>query len=335
MNEFEQEAEAEQLRQVVRRLEGDVARAKRRSADLVAATYAGARDAMVSLGPVPTVPKPKADRRSKAAEVALWHLTDWQGAKVTPDYNSDVMVERVMRFGEKAGHLTDLHRSHHPVRECVVVFGGDMVEGLFNYPAQLWEIDASLFGQFTRVSRLLVDIVRVALATYEKVKVVAEWGNHGRVGSKRDNVPPADNIDRMCYEFARQLLADEKRLTWEDCPTGIQRLEVGEYRALVCHGDEPGRTGYVAPTTFQAWANRQRVAYPWTWQDMYVGHYHRHAQEPLADGVGAIYWTGSTESSNGYALEGMAASAVPSQRLHFIDPERGRVTSAHQVWVDD
>ena len=30
----------------------------------------------------------------------------------------------------------------------------------------------------------------------------------------------------------------------------------------------------------------------------------------------------------------MAASGVPSQRLHFIDPDRGRVTAAYQVWLD-
>ena len=51
-----------------------------------------------------------------------------------------------------------------------------------------------------------------------------------------------------------------------------------------------------------------------------------------ADGIGHAYWTGSTESSNRYALEGMAASAEPSQRVHFIDPEKGRVTAQYQVY---
>jgi viroplasmin and RNaseH domain-containing protein len=30
----------------------------------------------------------------------------------------------------------------------------------------------------------------------------------------------------------------------------------------------------------------------------------------------------------------MAASAVPSQRLHFIDPDKGRVTGIYKVWLD-
>jgi hypothetical protein len=74
-------------------------------------------------------------------------------------------------------------------------------------------------------------------------------------------------------------------------------------------------------------------AYPWTFQDVYLGHYHRHAEEPLADGD-AIYWTGSTESDNRYAREQMAASAKPSQRLHFIDPDKGRITAVYKVWLD-
>lgn len=330
---FDATEDVAELRRINADLQRRLRRAKAKSDDLVAAAFSGARDAMTSFGRVPPVPKPKRDTRKGKPEVALWHLTDWQGAKLTPTYNSQVMRERVLRFGGKAQHITEIQRADHPVRECVIAYGGDMVEGLFNFPTQPFEIDATIFEQFVTVSRLLVDITRFALSVYERVTVVPEWGNHGRIGSKRDNVPSADNFDRICYEMARQLLAGEDRLTWPDCPTGIQRLEVGNYRALVCHGDEVGKTGYASPTTFQAWANRQRVAYPWEFLDVYVGHYHRHGQEPLADGIGAIYWTGSTESSNGYALEGMAASAEPSQRLHFIDPDKGRVTSAHQVWL--
>ncbi|NBW18893.1 MAG: hypothetical protein EBR82_64055, partial [Caulobacteraceae bacterium] len=190
-----------------------------------------------------------------------------------------------------------------------IAFGGDMIEGLFNFATQAFEIDATLFEQYVNVSRLIVDVVRHALANYETVTVVPEWGNHGRIGSKRDAVPKNDNVDRMCYELARQLLADEKRLTWQDCPEDIQRIEMGNYRALLMHGDEVGRSGFASPQACNA-------------------------QEPLADGLGAIYWTGSTESDNRYARDSLAASGVPSQRLHFIDTEAGRVTAAYQVWLD-
>lgn len=330
-----EEHNSEQLRQVLARTQRQLAEAKQRNADLSAATYSGAWDAVMSLPPIKPVVAPKKDSRKAKAEVALIHATDWQGSKVTTSYNSEVMRKRVMEFAHKSVSITDVQRSDHPVKDCTIMFGGDMVEGLFNYSAQLWEIDASLFTQFTTVSFLMVDFVRVFLANFENVNVVAEWGNHGRIGSKRDHVPKGDNVDRMCYEFARQMMKDEKRLTWEDCPEDIQQVEIGNYRALLMHGDEVGRAGFASPSAWQAAGNRWKAgAYKWMFQDIFLGHYHRFAQEPMSDQTGNIYWTGSTESDNRYARDSMAVSGVPSQRLHFVDPVKGRTTAIYQVHLD-
>jgi hypothetical protein len=35
-----------------------------------------------------------------------------------------------------------------------------------------------------------------------------------------------------------------------------------------------------------------------------------------------------------YADEFIAAKGKPSQRLHFIDPEKARVTAEYVVWLD-
>ena len=333
---LEETVEDESLRDTVQRLQRQLADAKKRTEKLVEATHQAAYDAALIAGPIEPVPAPPPDRRTKSPEVALWHMTDWQGAKLTTTYDSEVMRERVLRFCGVAQKITEIHRTDHPVNECVLAFGGDMVEGLFNFPTQPFEIDATIFEQYVRVGRLLVDVVRRALGIYEKVTVIPEWGNHGRIGSKRSAVPRSDNFDRMTYELARQLLEDETRLSWPECgEEDIQRVEVGAYRALVIHGDEVGRNGYASPQTIvQHVAKWQSGAYPWGFRDVYVGHYHNHAEHSLPNGLGSVYFTGSTESDNRYALTTMAASAVPSQRLNFIDPERGRVTSAHKIWVD-
>ena len=335
MDEFEREEEVDVLRKANRTLQQQLRRAKAKTEDLVEATISGAKDAMATYGPIKPVPAPSVDKRRKSPEVALWDLGDWQGAKRTTSYNSDVMRERVMRYWGKAAKITEIQRADHSVRDCTIIFGGDMVEGLFNFPTQPHEVDQTIFGQYVTVSRLLVDTVRYALSVYENVTVVAEWGNHGRIGSKRDCVPRSDNVDRMCYELGRQLLEHEDRLTWEDCPEDIQRVEIGNYRALAIHADEIGRNGFASPTTIANWVVRQKSgAYPWSFRDCYIHHYHTHAEFALPDGSGAIYQTGSTESDNRYAGVTMAASAIPSQRLHFIDPEAGRVTGQYKVWVD-
>jgi hypothetical protein len=324
-----------ELRKALIRIQKQLLKTKQKTDELVEATYQASFDAMLTLGAVPITPAPTLPKGNKTNEVALWHLTDWQGAKQTTTYNSEVMKQRVMSFAQKAVRITEIQRADHPVNDCVIMFGGDMVEGLFNFPSQVFEIDSTLFEQYVNVSRLCVDVVRFALTNYNNVKVIPEWGNHGRIGSKRDNVPRSDNFDRMCYELARQLLQGEKRLTWEDCPEDIQRVEIGNYRALLIHGDEVGRNGFASPGAIVQHANRWRSgAYPWDFRDVYIGHYHTHAEWAMANGQGSVYQTGSTESDNRYAGVMLAASATPSQRLHFIDPVKGRVTASYKVWLD-
>ena len=328
--------EVGELRRALMRLQKQLLQTKQRTDDLVEVTQQAAYDAMLAMGPIKPVKAPEVPKGiKKKPEVALWHLTDWQGAKKTPSYNSEVMQQRVMSFAEKAVKITDIMRADHPVNDCVIMFGGDMIEGLFNFPSQAHEIDQTLFGQYVTVSKLIVEIVQYALTNYNKVTVVPEWGNHGRIGSKRDNVPRSDNFDRMCYELARQLLQGEKRLTWQECPEDIQRVEIGNYRALLIHGDEIGRNGFASPGAIvQHIARWQSGSYNWQFRDTYIGHFHTHNEWALPNGLGSVYQTGSTESENRYAGVMLAASATPSQRLHFVDPVKGRVTAAYKIWLD-
>lgn len=340
-DQLAQDAETVELRQSLRRTQTQLAKAKLKVDDLVQATIEASRDAAIALGKFEPTPAPKLKPIGQMSpEVALWDTGDWQYSKVSPSYNSEVADRRVRQFVEKCINLTNIHRKGIPVNDCVIVFGGDMVEGLFNFPTQPFEIDATLFEQYVRVSRLCVEVVKSALATYGHVTVVPEWGNHGRIGSKRDAVVRSDNIDRMCFELAKQLLENEPRLTWQDCPEDVQRLVIGNYSALVMHGDEFGRTGFVAPASFVQHVNRWASgAYrvdgkPWKFTDVYTHHNHTFGELPLANGEGSVFWNGSTESDNRYANIGMASTALPAQRAHFIDPERGRVTAQYKVWLD-
>lgn len=336
LEEFRGLDEAAELRAALRRTQKQLSKAKAKTEELVDAAFEGAKDAMLALGPVKVVPVPKFKAGTGKPEVALWHLTDWQGAKVTATYNSQVMRERVMAFCEKAEKITAVQRADHPVNDCVVAFGGDHLEGLFNYPTQPFEIDATLFEQVVTVARLEADVVRRALAAHPgTVKVRSKWGNHGRVGAKRAVVPGRDNLDRFAFALAREQLAGEKRLEWVEEDADVQKIEVGNYRAALIHGDEVGRHGFASPATIvQHVARWKSGAYPWAFRDLLLGHYHNHQEWQLPDGEGSVYMTGATESDNRYARTLMAASAQPSQRLHFVDPRKGHVTAQYRVRLD-
>ena len=325
----------EELRRALRNTQTQLARARAKRDELAQVTIDACREAVLAHGPMRPVPKPAKDPRRKDAEHALLHVTDWQGAKRTTTYDSQIMRERVMRYVDKVERITAIQRADHPVRDCTVMLGGDMIEGLFNFPTQPFEIDATLFQQYVSVASLLVDMTRRLLVTFDQVAVVPEWGNHGRLGSKRSAVPRADNADRMTYELARQVLGSEERLTWLECPEDVQRVEIGNYRAILLHGDEIGRNGYAAPTTIVTHVARwQSGSFGWDFRDAYIGHYHTHNEWALPNGLGSVYQTGSTESDNRYAGVMLASSAKPSQRLHFVDPAAGRVTASYKVWLD-
>lgn len=338
--EFKLLSQISELRKLNADLQNNLRKAKAKSEDLVEATLAGAQAAFAAIGPLPPVPSPKLHSANKhKPEVALWHLTDWQGAKVSTTYNSKVMKERVMRFCDIAEEITQVQRQDHSVDDCVILFGGDLIEGLFNYPAQPFEIDASLFGQYAQASHLLAKVIRKALSIYKKVTVIGEWGNHGRIGSKRSAVPTSDNVDRMIYFAAQQMLIDENRLKWQISDSDTQPFIIGNYRAVLMHGDEVGRNGYASPKTIvDHVAKWKSGAYRidgkvWPFRDAYGGHFHTHSEWALPDGEGAFYQTGSPESDNRFAGTHMASSAVATQRLHFIDPRKGRVGPQHKIYL--
>lgn len=320
-----QQAQVDELQQVTRRLSAQLVREKVRTAALVDVVYQAAKDAAVAQGR-PKIPVVKRDRRTTHAEVALLHATDWQVGKVSESYDLEIAAERIAVLAEKTIQITEIQRSAHPVRECAVFLGGDMVEGIDIFPGQAWEIGAHLYEQLFTVAGIIEQLVGTLLGSFEKVTVWDIHGNHGRIGRRGVN-PRNDNIDRIAYGIARDRLSREKRLTWHHADTWYQIAEIGAYKALLIHGDQIKSFGGNLPAygilrKVNAWAAGVLPEF----RDAYVGHFHTHQTLAGADGR-AAYMSGSPESGNEFAREFVAATGTPSQRLHFVDPRKGRVTS--------
>jgi predicted phosphodiesterase len=157
------------------------------------------------------------------------------------------------------------------------------------------------------------------------VHVVCEYGNHGRLGRKGD-MPAADNVDRMAYAIAAGGCAHLKNVTWQQSADWYQVAKIGNYKLLVVHGDEmPGFNGIL------------RKVNTWStfidFNDCIMGHFHTPSNFTMANG-GRIWVTGSPESDNQYAKSFIAAVGKPSQRVMFVDPDKGRVTCEYVCWLD-
>lgn len=315
---------------------------KHKHADYLATVEEAVTDAIGRIT-IPPVAAPifdsKGGSRAGCEEYAVALLSDLQTGKRTPDYDSTVCRTRVLRYAQKIVDLSAVQRLHHPVRHCVVPMLGDMIEGVDIFPGQQWLIDSTLYAQlFETTPTLLAEFMRHLLANFDTVTVYAVDGNHGRIGRK-GQFGPMDNADRMLYRILALLMRDEPRfqLIMTD-PEGernwYQVMELGAYSALLIHGDQirgsMGFPWYGLGKKVNGWGSG---GIPERFQDVMMGHYHQLGRIPLNQR--AVWANGSTESTNTFAAETLAAQSEPSQWLLFVDPDAGRVTASYGVDLRD
>lgn len=332
LSEFEEEEQLAHLRAEARRLQQALKRTRNRNAELVTAVEEAAANAAIVVGR-PKVAKPSKDKRKKVGEVALLHLTDTQIGKRTVDYDTDVAGERIERFITKSIKITEMMRADHPVRDAVLMLGGDMVEGTGIFPGQPFEVDSTLYEQLFSAVAFIEGAVRTLAENFEHVDVWTEYGNHGRIGRKGE-FPAHDNVDLMAYRIVQGQTKDLGNVTWHLSTDWFQIVEIGSYRALLVHGDEIKSFGGNTPAfgiarKVSAWASGVVPHFV----DCYMGHFHQPLTVPIPRG-GRTFVSPSPESGNEYAREFVAAVGKPGQRLNFIDPEKGRVTSEWLIWLD-
>lgn len=322
-----------ELRAANARLNRSNARLREKQADLVDAVYQGARDAGLAVGRPAPITRPARDRR-KGEEVALLHITDLQLGKRTVSYDSEVCKRRVGVAIDKAISITEIQRADHPVRRCHLILGGDLLENVTIFKKQAWEVDSGLYAQLFAAAKLVADSVLTLLAHFEAVEVDEVWGNHGRIGMKGE-LPSEDNHDRILCRIAREMLGHQPRLKWDEPEARWHKvIEIGNYRALLFHGDQVRGGGGQLPAygivkKVTAWATG--VTEPFT--DAYCGHYHQDMKLTIPNG-GRVFMTPSTESDSEFAREFVAAKGRPGQRLHFINPRKGEVTGEYVIWLD-
>lgn len=332
-------AEVARLKRERDKLARQLHEVKHKQADYLATVEEAVRESVgrIEIAPVPLASYAGRDEALVGAEYAVALLSDLQTGKITPDYSTEVCARRVMAYADKVIELAKIQELHHPVRHCVVPMLGDMVEGVDIFPGQQWLIDSTLYDQLLNTTPvIIVNFVRRLLTHFDTVTAYAVDGNHGRIGRK-GTFGPADNADRMVYRIVDLMLSDEPRFSMimrdpEGERNWYLKLELGAYSALLIHGDQiRGHSGfpwYGLGKKVQGWGSGALGADS-DFQDVFMGHYHQLARIPLNHR--AVWVNGSTESTNTYAAESLAAQSEPSQWLLFVNPEKGRVTASYGV----
>jgi hypothetical protein len=334
-DEIQAEQRIAELEKTAQTLQRQLAAAKSKDAELVGAVERAARDAALITGQA----KPRKPAKKKSgkgsAERALLHLTDWQLGKATESYDTTVAQVRVRKCVEKVLRLTEIQRAAHPVDEITVMLGGDMVEGITVFPGNAYEVDSTTFEQVFAAAHVLEESLLTLAEHFSVVHVHSVNGNHGRIGRRGDN-PRGDNWDRVLYRIVRDKIAGGggARIVWDDPVSWYDIVEVGAYRALLVHGDQVKSFGGNTPAfgimrKSTAWSSGVTESF----DDVYLGHFHSVMTLQLPNG-GRVFMTPSLESGSEYAREFVAARGRPAQRLHYVDPTRGRVTAEYVLWLD-
>jgi hypothetical protein len=337
-DDINREERIRELEEALKRTERSLAKAKAKTGDLVQAVYQGAHDASLISGAASVPKRPKRSARKQSAEVALLHLTDTHIGAVTSSYDTMVAERRILETIEKTIRLAEIQRKDHAITECVVILGGDLIEQTGQFPHQAWAVDASTFQQLFDAARIIESAILGLADHFEHVTVYLTPGNHGRVGRGKGrqslDYESDTNWDRIVGRIIGERITHDERIKWVFPDSWYSIIEIGEYRALAHHGDTIRSFGGNIPAygilkKHLAWASGVMPKF----QDAYVGHFHTPMQLAMNNG-GRIFVTPSLVSDSGYAKEFVAATSLPAQRLHFVDPRRGRVTAEYLVWVD-
>lgn len=325
------------LRSENKRLAKSIDKYKHSKSETVNAIYSAAYDAFINSNIV--IPERKEVKRGGQGdpEVAVAVFADWQLGKLTPDYDSNVLAERIELYTEKMLRIVEVQRADHPVDTLHVWLLGDIVEGEEIFPGQSHLIDSGIYRQVgVNGPEILSKFLATALQNFSKVNVTAVIGNHGSVGGRnRKMYDPESNMDRLLYKIVSLIFKNEPRITF-NIPDGRGERHwyavdrIGSYGSLLIHGDQ-----MPSPNTVTAYYRKvmgwKDGAIPEEFEDVFMGHYHQQAKMTI--GTSTLRISGSPESTNTYAQEYFNSMSRPSQHLMFVHPTNG-VTSEYSIWLD-
>ena len=288
----------------------------------------------------PVISSPPVDkRRIRNRETCVVHISDTQIGKITKTYDSACAARRLKKLADKVVKITKNRRTGAKVDKCVVMIGGDIVEGETIFPHQPWMVDSDLWDQAIKVApKLLADFIVKMANNFKDVSVYSVPGNHGRSQPKNAGASPRTNFDMITTTITRLMVAGifkEKRIHWDvDHDSFYRIVPVEGHNLLLIHGDQisggGGLGGY--PLTGLA----RKVAgwsgsIPENWSTIFLGHFHRPMSGVIQDKM--FYGNGTTESDNDWALEVIGDTGRPCQRVVFFNKEHGPVSDS-LVWLD-
>lgn len=252
-------------------------------------------------------------------------------------YSTEIAKRRLTRVVKGAVKLLRHALAPGEFGGMVVIFGGDMVEGVIHDEIRD-TVDETVMQAVITLHDELVPHLKALCDEFGRLHVPCVAGNHGRLDRKpRQKNGPALNFDWLLYNMiARSIGADAKyrsRITFQ-IPKGYEcSYRVHGLRYMLTHGDSfKGGSGIAGPLL--PWmrgglkASKSYAAMGLPFDVMVMGHWHQLRY------LKSIIVNGSLVGYNEYAAKNHFDFEVPKQALWITHPVRG-LTFQEEVFAED
>ncbi len=250
------------------------------------------------------------------------------------EYNPDICTARTHNVVRNALTLiAKTRKGGNPVKSMVLWLGGDFING-FIHEEYLVQNFGSPVEELIFAQNLLREVIDTILndAGLEDIRVVCNYGNHGRSTMKMYSSGASTSYEWMLYHFLKQQYAGEERLHWTIADGYMAYQDVLGTRLCFHHGDAVRYGGGVGglwiplKKKIMAWAQQT----PRSVRPFHVlGHFHQLLYDPKHGAV-----NGSIIGYNAYAQKLGCEMEPPQQGMFYICEESHQPVQFCTVWAD-
>ena len=239
------------------------------------------------------------------------------------EYSFDEAVRRFGNLIHRTHRIIVMQQALCPIDELVILICGDIASGECIYPGQAFRIDVGVMGQVINGGYLIADSINELSGKIKSIRVECISGNHGRTAPKGFH-DPSSNWDTILYEFMRERLKGNKRISVIIHGGTIALTKVQGRQIAFAHGHGLVKSGMVETAMARAASNwpdtlrHLRNGEPLT--ACIFGHLHSSAMFKI--GSIDVLANGSLIGGTSLSVQGNRRINEPEQWLVGIHPKR-------------
>lgn len=239
------------------------------------------------------------------------------------EYNWNILEKQFDQLYIGLEEIVTRHKMVAPIKSLHVHLIGDIVEGYDIFKGQTRQIDREITEQAIGVKDLLCDFLQKALHLFDKIHVVAVPGNHGRIGTKGENLHYV-SWDYIVYKWMESELKNFKNITWQISKSWWQIDTIYGYNFLMFHGDDiKSWQGIPYYGIDRAAKNYHELLELLGLKYNYLEIGHFHVPSELSGVTTEKFVNGCWPGGSLYSMKGLVTANYPVQKLFAVHPTQG------------